>query len=423
MAQSKLINLRFPTAGVVRRLGFGSAADLRDAAHVGNVPAYGAPWAVNMRPEDTLARRLRGGSIPASRPTAATYTPGAPTPVALATDASVALATDESVALYIDLPTSIAGETASDIGCRYRDRLVKVDTSLTNAIKMSRQGDYDDWDYGDPVDDPGRAVFVQLSEGGEVGAAVTCVVPHKDAFLLAATATTLWIVRGDPAATGTMRNVSRNVGIVSRLAWAKIEDSVVFLADDGIYLVGADGSEPTNLSLDRIPEELLDVDSATLGYSHGDNGVYIFATTDAVETAWFFDLGSRGFWPMDDAAPGTSHLLIGPIQLWSPTDFGQIQSIAGILSEDSGSVTWRIVAGSTAEDACENAKTAIGLFQAGNTSAAAAYAAASGTWTAGRSRMAYPRTRAMWAVLWLQATAPWAYEGVSMTITPFGRWR
>lgn len=361
--------------------------------------------------------------MPVSRPTAATYAVESPVDVTRFTEDGQVRWTEDSVERFIDLATSLATASETAVSCIYRDRMVQIDSTDTNAVTMSRQGDYDDYEYGKDVGDAGRAFFFQLSEAGEVGEAVTALVPHRDAFLLAATANTLWIVRGDPAAGGGLSNLSRNVGIVSSAAWAKVDESVVFLANDGIYMVQANGGFPVSLSEDRIPQELLDVDSAVLGYSHDENGVYIFAATDETTESWFFDLVNKGFWPMDDATPAESHLLIGPLPMAGPGSFGRVVSLHGALGLGSGEVTWRIVTGDTAEEAVENAKTAIGLYQAGSTAAAAAYAASSGTLTAGRSHMSYPRTRAVWIVIWLQAASQWAYEGIILETAQSGRWR
>ena len=51
----KLMDLQFPAAGVVRWLG------LRDST--GGRGPFPSPWAVNVRLEDSLTNRLRGGSF------------------------------------------------------------------------------------------------------------------------------------------------------------------------------------------------------------------------------------------------------------------------------------------------------------------------------------------------------------------------
>ncbi|MCE5269641.1 MAG: hypothetical protein LLG00_17320 [Planctomycetaceae bacterium] len=61
----KIRELRFPSAGVNRRLGYRDSADIqtvRDAAGVKS--QHATPWSVNCRPEDTLGMRIRGGSRP-----------------------------------------------------------------------------------------------------------------------------------------------------------------------------------------------------------------------------------------------------------------------------------------------------------------------------------------------------------------------
>jgi hypothetical protein len=169
--------------------------------------------------------------------------------------------------------------------------------------------------------------------------------------------------------------------------------------------------------MERIPKELLDADSAVLGYSHADNAVYIYATTDVVVSSWMFDLGSKGFWPIDDAtAPTESDLLIGPIQMGQAGAFGQLVNLQASLGDESGAVTWRIVTGSTAEEAVEHAKTDV-------IARTTTYVASSGTLAAGRSHLIYPRIRAPWIVVWLHSAAQWAYEGITLEISQFGRWR
>ncbi len=366
-SRAKQLEIRFPAAGVVRRPGF------RDSADQAGSP-YPTPWAVNVRPEDILAKRLRGGSMPTDRPSVGDF----------------------------PAPSQIL----------YQDRLVDIDSTNPNVVKLSRQGNYSLWDFGTNAGDKSRAYIFQLSEAGEIGGDATALIPHRDSYLLASTADDLWVVNGNLAADGTMRNVSRNAGIVSANAWCKVDDSVVFLAKDGVYMVGCDGSGLKNLSQEKIPEELLNQSSATLGYEHPDQGVYIFTSTEA----WFFDLVHGGFWPMDESDKATSHLLLGPFRLNQGDSFGRLTRIHGATSEDSGDVTWSVVAGDTAEDAIENAKYDI---ENGVTT----HVVAEGTWSAGKSHSAYPRTRSPWIVVWLSSESDWAYEGVILEITASGRWR
>lgn len=520
----KQLELRFPFAGVVRRMGLEGATGVRSA--------YPTPWAVNVRPVDPFDRRMRGGSRPGltkyhADAVGTTVVDMVTVPVSsdsgaeallvllvdnsigvidsgvlsfltgdLATEAGDKVVTEAGGQIVVstaDAPAGaflIAGQqhvyavaaaaivrcdpktgttttitasagtvpTGQTFGCLYRDRLVV--SGEDNAIYMSRQGDYSDWDYGADVEDAGRAVAFQLAGAGEVGDACTAVIPYADAALLAATARGLWVARGDPAANGSLINVSRHVGIVDSRAFCEVDGTVFFLAEDGLYRVKADGSDLTNLADERIPDELRSIDTGTttvlLGYDHDAVGVHLYlVTAGGSDTHWFFDFRTSSFWPMrldDDHAPVAvcehagslllagsdgyvrsttgdddddedieSHLLIGPLRLGGAGDFGMIQNLHGVLGQDSGSVAWRLVVGDSAEQAADSAKAAVALFQAG--SDYSAYVYADGTWAAGRSLPDYPRIRAMWAVLWLQSTAQWAYESILLETVPFGRWR
>ena len=112
----KTMNIQFPALGVVRRGGLRAATDRRGP--------YPAAWATNVRLEDSLTNRLRGGSF-----------------TAIAAGAR---------------PTEII----------YRDRLLTFDD---NAISASRQGDHTDFDSSKDISDTMRATVFQLSEAGEVG--------------------------------------------------------------------------------------------------------------------------------------------------------------------------------------------------------------------------------------------------------------
>jgi hypothetical protein len=226
---------------------------------------------------------------------------------------------------------------------------------------------------------------------------------------------------GDPA-TGTLRRVSDEVGIIGQNAWCVNHDTVYFLSSLGLYSVGADGSGLKPISEDRIPVELTGLTDPTssgcvLDYYHADRGVYIHPTSGI---SWFYDTAREQFWPFDTTSTD-SHLLLGPIRLGKPNQFGMIQTIHGIMAASSADVAWRIVPGDYAEEACANGKLAITASLAG--SAYSQYVSSSGTWSAGRSYTAWPRARSMWACIWLHSAGTWAFEQVILEITDFGRWR
>lgn len=347
--------------------------------------------------------------------------------------------------------------TNQTFGAVYRDRMCLAGDD--NVIYMSRQGDYSNWDFGKDVGDNGRAVAFQLALGADVGPLPTAMIAHKDSSLLLASVRTLWVVRGDPT-TGTFQRVSENVGIVSSKAWCKVEDTVYFLSNEGIYKVGADGSGLAPVSENSVPVELRNVNTATttvmLGYEHDRLAIHVYLKTAAgTDTHWVYELATESWWPVrlqDDHSPlavcqhqgklllggvdgyvryiggddddGTtieSHVIIGPMKLGSIDRAGIINMLHGILAAGSGTVTWRIVIGAYAEEAADNAKLAIEAFQASGSYGT--YVSFTDTWTAGRSKAQYPRVSSGWACIWLQSTAKWSFEGATMQVKRSGRYR
>ena len=367
MAKAKTMELRFPGAGVARRLGLESEGSLRREV-------YPTPWAVNVRLEDALSSRLRGGSW---------------TPIS-------------------------AG--ARDSTTVYRDRLLQLDGAV---IEVSRQGNQADFALSSSPRDLQRPTVLQLSEAGETGSDVVSLIPHKDKFLLASTADELWVLQGDPL-TGGPRNVSREVGTIDADAWCKNHDLVYLLSSHGLYSVAADGSGLEPVSEDKVPEELTGVvdSSCTLTYNHADRGVYIHLP--GADVSWFYDVARDQFWPFDGDA-STSHVLIGPLRLAGPNRFGLIHTLHGVMAAGSATVTWRIVTGDTAEAAAVNGKAAVAAHLADESYAA--YVEASGTWEPGRSLTSRPRVRAMWACIWLSASSAWAYESMVLESLDAGPWR
>lgn len=382
------IDLQFPS-GVSRRLGNRASAMGRRE--------YSTPWAMNVRLEDGLSNRLRGGSF-----------------------------------LGID-----AGTRPSSIV--YRGRTL---TFSGRAVTASRVGDSADTSMASDVSDMLRATPFQFSEAEEQGSSIVALVPNDDQYLLAFTSGQTWVQQGDPL-SGPRQQVSDQVGIIGADAWCVAHDTVYFLSSQGLYSVGVNGGGLKAISEDVVPEDLLSVSdtACTLTYQHSDRGVYIHKSG----TDWFYDTAREQFWPFgtitrettedgdfviaedgdfvitEDSEGSTSHVLLGPIKLGQADRLGLVQSLHGIVAESSDTVTWRIIPGDSAEEAAANGKLAITAALAGTSYAS--YVKADGSWSAGRSQTARPRVAAMWVCLWLQATGDWAYEGSQLQVVDGGWWR
>jgi len=387
--------IQFP-AGVNRRLSFRQAAGRRDK--------YYSPWSMNVRTEDAFGR-LRGGS----------WTP---------------TASEETVGVvhsggYVEAsPGGTAPGVSSNADCSYRDRFIRP---VGHAIYASRQGDYTDWSFSSDLSDVGRPFVIQLSEAGELGSNVVAITPHKDAYLLAATSGSLWIVQGDPAADGRLQNISRDVGMVGPRAWCRDHlDRYYFLSSHGLYTVSASGEGLQAVSEDVIPVELTGVDDVdtVLEYDHETRGVYIHIP-DTV--SWLYDTERQGFWPFNVDYAG-SHIAIGPLLLGDGNTYGRLIQLHGIIASGSTNVIWRVLVADTAEQVCANAKEAINtLIQVENGEIpiqAPGGVQSVGSWTAGVNHRNYPRSRGKYMILLLSAlSGDWGFEGASCFIEPSGKWR
>jgi hypothetical protein len=375
----KMLDIVFPAAGVGRRLALtmsratspAAGDEQRTASSPGRRAPFPAVWAMNMRLEDELTNRLRGGS----------FTPPS------------------------------AGTKASPV---YRSRAI---TFTGRRISASRVGHHSDFDFDSDASDQRRPRRFQLSEAKGSGGTVVAVVPHKDSFLLGFTATETWVLSGDPNG-GTLRRVSDQVGIIGANAWCVAHDTVYFLSSSGLYSVQADGSDLRPVSEDNVPEDLTGVvdSDCVLDYRHSDRGVFIHRSPNV---SWLYDTARNGFWPFQ--AEESSHILCGPFRLGSPNTYGRVLKLIGITASNSADVTWSLVTGDTAEAAAVNGKAAITTELAGDDYSG--YVSATGTWTAGRSHTSYPKTRAIWCCLWLMSSGTWAYEAVRMVTKTSGAWR
>ena len=381
--------LQFPS-GVNRRMSFRQEAGRRDR--------YFSPYSMNVRTEDSLSGRLRGGSwVPAS----ATATAGVV----------------HSGGYIVANPGGSSPGASSNADCIYRDRFIRP---VNQAIYASRQGLYTDWKLSSDISDVGRPFVIQLSEAGELGGNVVALVPHKDAYLLAATASSLWAVQGDPTADGGLRNISRDVGMVGPRAWCRDHlDRYYFLSSHGLYTVGASGEGLQAVSEDVIPEELTGVsDAATvLEYDHETRGVYIHIPD---EVSWLYDTERQGFWPFTVGYAG-SHVAIGPLLLGDGNTFGRLKQVHAITASGSVDITWRVLVGDTAEQVSVNAKAAIAALIDGDD---ALNVHSTGVWTDGINHRSFPRSRGQYMILLLSAeSGNWAWEGASIVIEPSGKWR
>lgn len=355
--------------------------------------------------------------------------------------------------------------TGQPLVCNYRGRLVLG--GANHLWYASRQGDASDWHFGADMDDRGRAVAGQVALAGHLGDVPTAMVPVQDKALVFACANSLWSLRGDPT-DGAMAQISDELGVIAPGAWAVAPDGMMaFLSNDGVYMWGAGSSgAPVRFSEERVPGELREVSATTntisMAYDPRGRGFHLFITPSAgAGTHWWLDVKRKAAWPVvmqadhqptavarvegtgladvvlgcsdgylrkfdpdatdDDGTSIESHVLIGPIRIaGADVRDSRLDEIHGIMADLDGSVTWRVVLEDSAEAAVDAAVAGVTAALAGSTPAGVA---GSGTWSNGRNRVARPRARGMWVVVWISSTTQWAYEAVAMVSRQLGRTR
>jgi hypothetical protein len=361
--------------------------------------------------------------------------------------------------------TAGAVPTAQPLITMYRDRLFL--SGADHVFYACRTSDVSDWDFTDEMTDSNRPVAGQLAHAGRIGSKPKAMIPFKDKALAFASENELWVLRGD-VVDGTVVNVSSDIGVIAPNAWAVTPDGLMaFLSNDGVYVwsVG-DSDRPQPFSDERVPEELKNVSYTTntinMAYDPIGKGFHLFITpTTGNGVHWWLDIDNKAMWPVvvpatqqpvaavrwvtsglaetvvgckdgylrkfsaaqttDDGTNISSHVLLGPFRIAAADDTDALLAeIHGILADNSGATTWRVIVGESAEAVADIGKAGIEAVLAGNSVVGVA---ASGTWADKRNKVERPRARGPWAMVWIASTAQWSYEAVAIVSRQLGRMR
>jgi hypothetical protein len=207
--------------------------------------------------------------------------------------------------------TTTTGKGVVPHGCsiitRYSNSLLLGgDPQAPHVWYMSRRDDPNDFDFGASSSDRGRAVAGTSTGTSTIGQPLTAIVPFFADYCIFASAKELWLMRGDPRLNGGFDRISPEVGIIDRFAWCISQQGNMYvLATTGLYVLDLGPNPiPRPLSRNRIPAELLNIDTASvevsMGYDPDEDGVLICLTpTDgSATTHYFYSVRLESFWPI-----------------------------------------------------------------------------------------------------------------------------
>lgn len=173
-----------------------------------------------------------------------------------------------------------------------------------NQWFMSKTADPFNWLYGE--DDPFSAVAGNNADAGQCPDIVRSLVSFHDDYLIFGCASTIWVLRGDPVAGGSLDNLSDTTGMFGANSWC-FDDArnLYFWGSGGLYEIKSDFSGIRNLTEMVLPDIINDeaadpsTHRITMGYDKKRHGIVVCITVLAtgVNSDYFYSFKTKGFYP------------------------------------------------------------------------------------------------------------------------------
>lgn len=343
----------------------------------------------------------------------------------------------------------------------YRGRIVWSGLPLdAKNWFMSAVGDPTNFDYAPATVVATQAVAGNNALAGKVPDNVTSLVPYNDDLMIFGGDHTIWKLAGDPMDGGSFQLVSDQIGMAWGIPWCKDPfGNLYFMSNKmGVYTMNPNsynGQKPIRMSqqIDSLMGSInVDEVFIRLQWDEVCQGIHVYITPYSAATActhFFWEKRAGAWWvdtfttanhnPMvccnydgnlpsdrvsligswdgyvrywgasnttDDGVAIASSVTLGPLIL---KDFGVsvVKDIQAELGTGSGSVTWGVKFGSSAQAALN----------------AAADSYATGTWSAGLNNSDPIRRKGHALYLPLSSAASWQMERVRVTIQDTGKIR
>ena len=352
------------------------------------------------------------------------------------------------------LPVDASGN-APRLICTWRGRTVVSGLLLDpQDWFMSAVNNPANWDYSPLSTTPTQAIAGNNAPQGLVGDVITALIPYTDDVLIFGGDHTVWMMNGDPLAGGQIDLISDQIGMAFGVAWIKDPYGNVFFVSNkcGIYSL-VPGNPPVRISQPIEPlVQAIDTGANTIRLLWNDRfqGIHVFITPTlqaAPATHLFFETRTGAWWqdkftnqahnplccvtfdgntpgdrvPLigswdgyvravdpttstDDGIPIQSQVLLGPF-LTPNFDDMLLKSVQAVLAVNSGTVTYAVYVGATAE------------------AALASTPVVTGVWQPGRNFTNFVRRSGHAIYIGISSTNPWAMEGIRALIATEGKVR
>ncbi|KKN17999.1 hypothetical protein LCGC14_0960250 [marine sediment metagenome] len=200
-------------------------------------------------------------------------------------------------------PDSASGSLPDQayLGCLWRGRMIlSGNPDSPHQWYMSRQADHTDFAY--TASDAQSPVAGGNADAGEIGDIVRCLIPYSDDYLIFGCATSIWVLRGDPAAGGSLDDLDKTVGIYGARSWClDKKGNLYFWGTGGLYKMERDMGKITNISEISLPELVGDeaadptTHRITLAYDRKRFGVIVCVTklSDGTNSNYWISLGTK----------------------------------------------------------------------------------------------------------------------------------
>lgn len=187
----------------------------------------------------------------------------------------------------------------------YQSRIVLAgNPAYPNQWYMSKATDPHNYLYG--TGNPMSAVAGNNADASQCPDIVRSLISFHDDYLIFGCASTLWVLRGNPASGGELNNLSDTTGMFGARSWC-FDDArnLYFWGSGGIYKIPSDFSGVQNLTELSLPK-IVDSEGAnpsthriTMGYDKKRHGlvISIVVVATGVNSNYFYSFKTGGFFP------------------------------------------------------------------------------------------------------------------------------